>query len=50
MCFFEAVVWNKTPARRIRRTTFCGFRSSAHLKTLFRKSFGMTMSEFRRSY
>ena len=29
-------------------SSYCGFRSSCYLKTLFRKTFGMTMSEFRR--
>ena len=29
--------------------SFCGFDSPSHLKTLFRKTFGMTMSEFRNS-
>lgn len=28
---------------------FCGFNSPAHLKTLFRRTFGMTMSEYRKS-
>lgn len=41
--------------RMLRRTTtpidaigqFCGFKSTSHLKTLFRRRFGMTMGEFR---
>lgn len=41
----------------LRRTTmpidnigpFCGFRSPAHLKTLFHRTYGMTMSDYRRS-
>ena len=28
---------------------FCGFNSPSHLKTLFRSTFGMTMSDYRRS-
>ena len=28
---------------------FCGFKSPAHLKTLFKASFGMTMSAYRLS-
>ena len=36
----------KTPIESI--APLCGFTSSCYLKTLFRKTFGMTMSEFRR--
>ena len=36
----------KTPIESI--APLCGFTSSCYLKTLFRKIFGMTMSEFRR--
>jgi LacI family transcriptional regulator len=36
-----------TPIDRIGEQ--CGFKSPAHLMTLFKRTFGMTMSEFRRS-
>ena len=36
----------KTPIESI--APLCGFTSSCYLKTLFRKTYGMTMSEFRR--